>query len=66
MGKSWRTTVAGVAAFLAALFADIKAVSDDDPETKPNIEMTVALGAVAIGLITARDNKVSSERAGAK
>jgi hypothetical protein len=60
---SWRTTVSGIAAILAAVAGVAAAVANGAP-----VDWTSALAAImaGIGLITARDNKVSSEAAGAK
>lgn len=63
---SWRTTLAGLAAAGIAILSVVSAHFDNDPATVPAWD--IALGAViaGIGLIFARDNKVSSEAAGAK
>lgn len=66
---SWRTTLAGVLASLLIIGSNALAVLDDDPETKINPQVVLLeLGtlATAIGLVAARDNKVSSEQAGLK
>lgn len=55
--KSWKTTVAGVAALL---FAAALALQDS-----PNWEAIAALAAGGFGLVFARDNDVTSEEAGA-
>lgn len=63
---SWRTTVLGIIAGLMLLLPQIGAVVDDDPQTNPQWEQIIAaLSAMGIG-VSARDNKVASERAGAK
>ena len=64
--KSWRTTVAGVGTILASVGFALKAIFDGDPTTNVDFPVLVAGITAGIGLITARDNKVSSEEAGAK
>lgn len=64
--KSWRTSVPGVAAFLVELVHSGAALLDSDPTTVPNWALLLSLGAVAFGLLRARDHEVSSESAGAK
>ena len=66
MKSSWKTTAAGVAAILAAVAAAARAILDGDPETLVNWEATAAAVMAGLGLIKARDNDVSSEKAGAK
>lgn len=62
--KSWRTTTLGIIAFIAMLLAGVTALLDDDPETNPDWDGILATGAVALALVTARDNKVSSQDVG--
>lgn len=57
--KSWRTNISGL-----AILAGI-AVAHFWPEHEELVAKLMA-AAVAYGLISARDNKVSSEKAGAK
>jgi len=66
MNASWRTTVAGVGAILAALGQALVAQFDADPATSPEWGIFVSLVIAALGLLAARDNKVSSEQAKAK
>lgn len=64
--KSWRTTALGVIAGLTLLFTQATALLDDDPETTLDIDVVIAaLATMGIGVV-ARDNGVSSEKAGAK
>lgn len=66
MSASWRTTLSGI---LTILVAGIKMVAlpllDDNPATVADWGGFIALLMPAIGLLVARDNKVSSEAAGA-
>ena len=66
MTNSWRTSVAGIAAILIAVGAAATAYLDGNPATVVDIGVTLAAIMAGIGLIAARDNKVSSESAGAK
>ena len=62
---SWKTTAGGVVALLALIFSSAAAMLDDDPETMPDWN-SVAVAAVAVGTLFARDSDVTSEEAGAK
>ena len=67
--KSWRTTVCGILTAVAALIPAAKALIDGDPATvvDTNEIMVGIMGLLAaFGFAAARDNKVSSEDAGAK
>lgn len=66
MKKSWRTTTAGIIAIIVAVVGAIGAVIDDDPKTNPDYGAVGAAIMAGLGLITARDNNVTSEDAGAK
>ena len=61
--KSWKTTLSGVAAILAALGGLAKGVSDGNYEI---VGASITGIITGIGLIMARDNGVTSEQAGAK
>jgi hypothetical protein len=63
---SWRTTTAGIAAIVVALGTAVGALFDADPLTLPDWGAVAAAVMAGIGLLAARDNKVSSEQAGAK
>ena len=64
--KSWRTTVLGIIAALVILLTQAQAVLDDDPGTGVDwTKVAEALAILGIGVV-ARDNKVTSEQAGAK
>ena len=64
--KSWKTTAAGIGAILVAAGSAMTAMFDADPTTIPDWGAVIAAIIAGIGLITARDNDVSSEQAGAK
>lgn len=64
--KSWKTTVTGVAAILTAVGAALTALFDNDPNTTLDVAVTASAIMAGIGLIFARDNGVTSEKAGAK
>jgi len=63
---SWRTTTAGIAAIVVAIGTAIGALFDADPLTLPDWGAVAAAVMAGVGLLAARDNKVSSEQAGAK
>ena len=62
LGPSWKTTMSGLAAILASLTHVVTALQQGTP-----IDWTVAVAGFTsgFGLLFARDNKVSSEQAGA-
>lgn len=66
MNASWRTTVAGIAAIVTAVASAIAALLDADPTTVPEWGAVAAAVMAGVGLLNARDNRVSSEQAGAK
>jgi hypothetical protein len=61
--RSWRTTTAGIASIVAAVSTALVAITDNDPLTVPDWGALGALLALGLGLVAARDNKVSSEEA---
>lgn len=64
--KSWKTTAAGVGAILVAAGSAMSAMFDNDPATVADWGAVIAAVIAGIGLISARDNNVTSEQAGAK
>lgn len=64
--KSWKTTLAGIAAAVGAAGTALAAYFDADPNTVPDWGLTIGLISAAVGLFTARDNDKSSEDTGAK
>ena len=64
--KSWRTSALGFLSGLAILIDQLIAVLDADASTSLTWEqVTIGLGLIGIGYFS-RDNKVTSEKAGAK
>ena len=73
MKGSWRSTLSGTVALVAAITGALALVLDNDPNTNPDWNVTIALAAAIIsqisggvGLLFARDNVVTSEEAEAK
>ena len=62
MQGSWRTTVSGIVAILGAILLAVKSLLAG---VQPDWAVVTTGIAVGIGLIAARDNKVTSEQAGA-
>jgi hypothetical protein len=66
MKTSWKTTALGITTVLAAVAAIVQALLDNDPATNPDFTVAIAAITSGIGLIFARDNNVTSEKAGAQ
>ena len=62
MLKSWKTTVAGIAAILTGAAMLLQALIGDGGSIEGGIASVMA----GVGLLAARDNGVSSESAGAE
>lgn len=62
--KSWRTTTLGIVTILTAITGTITALIDGNPQTNPDYAALIAAITAGIGLITARDAKVTSEQQG--
>jgi len=65
MKKSWKTSLAGIAAILTAGGAALTALTDGNPATEPDYAALIAAVIAGVGLLFARDNGVTSEQAGA-
>lgn len=63
--KSWKTTVGGIGAILASVGGALQALFDGNPLTNPDWTAVSAAVMAGIGLISARDNNVTSEDVGA-
>ena len=55
MKTNWKTTSAGIAAILVAVGAALKALTDNDPATVPDIGACIAAIMAGVGLILAKD-----------
>ena len=66
MKASYRTFISGVSVILIAIGPAIKALFDSDPSTNPDWNLVVAAITAGVGLMFARDEKVSSAAAGIK
>ncbi len=64
MKASWRTSAAGIGAILVAIGSAVTAITDNDPLTIPDWGAVVAAVIAGVGLIFARDAKVSSQQEG--
>ena len=53
---SKKTTIAGIAAIIAAVAMAVKAYYDGDAETVVNLEATVTAILAGVGLLTAKDS----------
>ncbi len=63
--KSWKTTLAGIAALIAAIALAIAHQFDSDPATVADWSAVIAAITAGVGLLLARDNDKSSEDVGA-
>jgi hypothetical protein len=59
MNKSWRTTTLGILAIVTAAAGFLKATIDSDPTTEPDMAALVAAISAGIGLLFAKDAKVT-------
>jgi hypothetical protein len=62
--KSWRTTTTGILAIVIAIAGAVKAELDGDVTTTADWGAVAAAIIAGIGLIAARDNRVSSQDVG--
>lgn len=66
MKSSWRTSLLGILGIVSALCGAATLAFDDDPKTNPDWLTVSAAISTSVGLMAARDNKVTSEQVGAK
>jgi hypothetical protein len=66
MTASWRTSLFGASGLVIVLANTIARLLDGDPTTNPDWAAVAAAISACIGLLFARDHKVSSEEAGIK
>lgn len=59
--KSWKTTVAGIAAAVAAIASAVHAQFDANPETQPEWGLVIAAVTAAFGLLKAKDDDKREE-----
>jgi hypothetical protein len=59
MNRSWRTSSLGIIAILTAVLGFAKAVIDGDPTTEPDIAALTAAIVAGVGLLFAKDAKVT-------
>ena len=63
---SWRTSASGLIGGIVLLLGQVQTLFDNDPMTNPEYTVIVAaFGMISLGW-NSRDNKVTSEQAGAK
>ena len=62
MSASWRTTLFGVGGIVTVVAAACNALFDGNPATNPDWTSVIASVSACIGLLFARDNKVTSEQ----
>lgn len=64
--KSWKTTLAGIAAIVSAVALAIAHHFDSDPTTIADWSAVITALTAGVGLVLARDNDKTSEQAGAR
>jgi len=62
--KSWRTTATGILAIVVAIAGAVKAELDGDVTTTADWGAVAAAIIAGVGLIAARDNRISSQDVG--
>jgi hypothetical protein len=55
--KNWKTTVAGIMAFVAVVLAQASAALDGDPATVANWQAVIPAAVICWGLVKAADSK---------
>lgn len=63
---SWRTTLSGVLTIVGALCAAGLALLDGNDQTNVDVPLLITALTAGVGLLSARDNKVTSAAAGAE
>jgi hypothetical protein len=66
MKASLKTTIAGIITMVIAILTAVAAMLDGNPDTVADWGAVGVALSVGIGLLFARDNSVSSEKAGAE
>lgn len=66
MNKSWKTSATGITGIIIAVLTAAQAMLDNNPATNPDWSAVIVAITMGLGLISARDNNVTSEQAGAK
>ena len=61
-GPSWRTALAGLAAFLTVCYTPVRAFLDGDASTIPDWNPVMAAVFAFLGFAKARDNVVTSQQ----
>jgi hypothetical protein len=56
---SWRTTALGIITIITAITGVVQALIDNDPATNPDLTVAIAAVISGIGLIAAKDAKVT-------
>lgn len=65
MNASWRTTLFGTGGLIIVVTTALNALFDGNPQTTPDWGAVAGAAAACLGLLFARDNRVTSEQAGA-
>lgn len=63
--KSWKTTFAGIMGFIVLAWGQLQYMLDTDPTTNPEWNIVIGAFMTLLTGLFARDNDVSSEKAGA-
>jgi hypothetical protein len=56
---SWRTTALGIITIITAITGVVQSLIDNDPATNPDLTVAIAAVISGIGLIMAKDAKVT-------
>jgi uncharacterized membrane protein len=64
--KSKKTTISGILAAITVIIGQFMYLFDDDPTTNFSFDYVIAVIVGMYGLISARDNNVTSEEANAR